>query len=175
MFFIVIIMFLFCDYETKLNLRKKSIFGKMSYKPKFPLIIPSKSCIMIKLEDIRKQGSPSTTIGSQLIRSPMKADAMTYSVRLPNKDIVIERFKYVLSAVLNIGWCGINSREEWFRKGDYLTDKKYFVNETVSECWLSKKLCGPNIILKKVAEWRKPLVHYLHRNSFTGKIDFLIT
>ena len=121
----------------------------MSYKPKFPSIISTKSCIMIKLEDTRKQDSLSTTIGTQLIRSPMKADAMTYSITLPNKDIVVEPFRYVLSAVLNIGWCGINSREEWFRKGDYLTDKNYLVNETVSECWLAKKLCGPNIVLTK--------------------------
>lgn len=152
MFFVVIIMSLFCDYETKLNLRKNSIFGKMSYKPKFPSIISTKSCIMIKLEDTRKQDSLSATIGTQLIRSPMKADAMTYSIILPNKDIVVKPFRYVLSAVLNIGWCGINSREEWFRKGDYLTDKNYLVNETVSECWLVKKLCGPNIVLTKVDE-----------------------
>lgn len=87
--------------------------------------LPEDSCLIIELRpDI--QCGPGLTCINPLAASAVITDPKYDSQGVINFQLTVpgntKADSYILSFVLNVGWCG-NEEQEWIRSGDYLSNK----------------------------------------------------
>uniref|UniRef100_A0A7M5UP92 Agrin n=1 Tax=Clytia hemisphaerica TaxID=252671 RepID=A0A7M5UP92_9CNID len=83
--------------------------------------IPSGSCLRMDIqEEILCEGCEIPKLASFRIKDPVIVEGkISYKMRLSNPQTEV---KYIIGAVLNLGWCKTEGADEWIRGGDYHTE-----------------------------------------------------
>ena len=145
-----------CQVES-LSLEGKQLVGSIEFQDasELPEKLAEGSCLNVALKD-----SPDfTTAAKEIARitdkdvkdSYDKDKTLKYKIDLPDMKLT-EKKTYLVSAVLNIGWCKEDSDKidsgKWIGDRDFLTDTPFFV-EGLDKCSKeSSQMChGPKLSL----------------------------
>ncbi|XP_057314762.1 uncharacterized protein LOC130655955 [Hydractinia symbiolongicarpus] len=128
------------DVEKDINVVKlnkqvtSSIYvsGRVLFPTNEP--IPPESCLTIssrKLIQCRNNNCKIPPVSTRTFENVTNEGGIPYSLLLP----VATPGKYIISAVVNLGWCKTEGGSKWIQQGDYYNDKVHdfeIKNETTS-------------------------------------------
>lgn len=96
--------------------------------------IPPESCLTVssrKLIQCKNNNCKIPPVSTRTFENVTNEGGIPYSVLLP----VATPGKYIISAVVNLGWCKTEGGSKWIQQGDYYNDKVHdfeIKNETTS-------------------------------------------
>lgn len=128
------------DVEKNINVVKLNkqvtsgiyVSGRVLFPTNEP--IPPESCLKVssrKLIQCKNNNCKIPPVSTRTFENVTNEGGIPYSVLLP----VATPGKYIISAVVNLGWCKTEGGSKWIQQGDYYNDKVHdfeIKNETTS-------------------------------------------
>lgn len=130
--------------------------------------LPSNSCIQIKLQDASQTGAKPMVLQYKKINASglTITDSFPYSIWSKKPNILRLNRNYIITAILNKGWCPEDGSFPWIKKYDYLDTKQHTIKMNYNRATIKKDIsleCYGECMLYTKSKYFFPL--------FMGSLD----